>query len=118
MIVCLNLHFAVANFLNLTLKGVASNPGPSRLSFSSDYSELVESNSSAGLRNVTIKKSIQASHHQGHLKYRKSAGMQCTSKAYILITYYVIKKPGNWKLCDLDYILEQGDILLKGVEIG
>ena len=75
VIICLNLHFAVVNFLNLILVGVESNPGPSRFSFSSDYSNSVGSNSSAGLRNFAIKKSIQQSHHQGHFKYRESARM-------------------------------------------
>ena len=96
----LNLHFAVANFLNLILEGVESNPGPSRFSFSSDYSNSVGSNSSAGLRNFAIKKSIQASHHQGHLKYRESVGMQCTSNAYFSVAYSVIKKLSIWKSWD------------------
>ena len=73
----------VINFLNLTLEGVESNPGPTRFSLSSDYSDSVGSNSSTGLRNFTIKKSmfeklyykeintIQASHHQGHLKEKQ-----------------------------------------------
>ena len=62
VIVCLDLHFAVINFLNLTLEGVESNPGPTRFSLSSDYSDSVGSNSSTGLRNFTIKKSIQYKH--------------------------------------------------------
>ena len=44
MIICLNLHFAVVNFLNVTLDGVEINLGPSR--FSLDYSEPVGSKSS------------------------------------------------------------------------
>ena len=119
--ICLNLHFAVVNFLNLTLEVVESNPGPGRFSFSSDYSDSVWSNSSAssaGLRNFAIKKSIQAFHHQSHLKYIESAGMQCTSNAYLSIAYSVIKKPSIWKSWDLDYILEQTDMLFKSLGIG
>ena len=71
VIICLNLHFAVVNFLNLALEGVKSNPAPRRFSFRLDYSHSVGSNSSAGLRNVAIKKSIQTSHQQGNLKYRE-----------------------------------------------
>ena len=52
----------VISFLNLTLEGVESNPGPTRFSLSSDYSDSVGSNSSTGLRNFTIKKSIQYKH--------------------------------------------------------
>ena len=73
MIICLNYYFAVVNFLNLTLEAVESNSGPSTFSFSSDYSDSVGSNSSgtsAVSRNF-IKESVQASHHQGHLKYRE-----------------------------------------------
>ena len=51
VIICLNFHFAKANFLNLTLEGFESNPGPSRLSsdsssISSDISDSLGSNSS------------------------------------------------------------------------
>ena len=118
MIICLNVHFAVRNFLNLTLEGIESNPGPSRFGFSSDYSDSVGSNSSAGLRNFAIKKSIQASHHQGHLKYRESAGMQCKSNAYFFIVYSVIKRPSISKSWGLDYIIEQDDMLFKSIGIG
>ena len=75
MIISLNLHSTVVNFVNLTLEGVKSNSGPSRFRFSWDYSDSVGSNSWAGLRNFVLKKSVEASHHQGHLKYRESAGM-------------------------------------------
>ena len=118
VIIYLNLHFAVVNFLNLTLEDVKSNSGPSRFSFSSDYSNSVGSNRWAGFRNVAINKSIQACHHQVHLKYRESAGMQSTSNAYFSIAYSVIKKPSIWKSWNLDYILEQGDILFKCPGIG
>ena len=93
MTICLNLYFAIENFLNLTPKVVESNSWPSRFSFSSDYSDSVGSISSADLRNFAINKSIQASHHQVHLKYRESAGVQCADNAYFSISYSVIKKP-------------------------
>ena len=114
----MNFHFPVVNFLNLTLEDVKSNSGPSRFRFSSDYSNSVGSNRWAGFRNVAINKSIQASHHQVHLKYRESAGMQSTSNAYFSIAYSVIKKPSIWKSWNLDYILEQGHILFKCPGIG
>ena len=34
------------------------------------------------------------------------------------MAYPVIKKPSIWKLWNLDYIIEQGDILFKSVGIG
>ena len=84
------------------MEGAESNSGISGFSFTSDYSNSVGSNSSAGLRNFAIKKSIQASHHQGHLKYRESAGMQCKSNAYFFIVYSVIKRPSISKSWGLD----------------
>ena len=95
---CSLVFFGISFFL----EGVESNPGPSRFSFCSDYSDSVGSNNSAGLRHFAIKKSIQASHHQGHFKYGESAGMQCTSNAYFSIAYSVIKRPSIWKSWDLD----------------
>ena len=41
--------------------------------------------------------------------------MQGTSNAYFSIAYSVIKRPSIWKSWDLDYVLEQGDILFKNV---
>ena len=114
MIICLNLHFAVVNFLNLTLEGVEINLGPSR--FSLDYSEPVGSKSST--EKLCYKETNQASHHQDPLKYRESAGMQRASNASFSIAYSVIKMPSIWESCDLDYILEQGDVLFKSVAIG
>ena len=117
MIICLNLHFAVVNFLNLTLEGVESNPGPSRFILVQMILIQLRVIVSVSLKNFAIKKSIQATHYQGHLNYRESAGMQCTSNAYFSIAYYVTKKLSFWKSCDLDYILEKGDILFKSVGV-
>ena len=44
--------------------------------------------------------------------------MQFTSNAYFSMAYPNIKKPSIWKLWNLDYIIEQGDILFKSVGIG
>lgn len=57
-IIYFNLHFAVSDFLNLSLKVVESNSGPSIFSFSSNYSDSVGNNSSADLRNFAKNKSI------------------------------------------------------------
>ena len=114
MIICLNLHFAVVNFLNLTLEGVEINLGPSR--FSLDYSEPVGSNSST--EKLCYKETNQVSHHQDHLKYREWTGMQRASNASFSIAYSVIKRASIWESCHLNYILEQGDILFKSVGIG
>ena len=64
-----------------------------------------------------IKKVVQASCHQGHLPHGDSAGMQCTSNAYLAPIFSVIKNISLWKTYDLDYILDQGDWLFKSVDI-
>ena len=55
----------------------------------------------------------QASHHQGNSKHGESAWMQCTSNAYFVIIFFAIKSTDVRKTFDLDYILEQGDKVLK-----
>ena len=80
----------------ITCEGVESNPGP---------------------RNYTIKKTIQASHHQGHVRYGRSAGMQCKSNAYLAIIFSTIMDINTWKPIDLNYILEQGDRFFKDVGV-
>ena len=82
------MHYGFVRATKLTCEGVESNSGP---------------------RNYIIKKTIQASHHQGHVRYGRSAGMQCASNAYLAIIFSTIKNINMWKPFDLDYILEQGD---------
>ena len=65
-IISKNLHYGLVRLTKLTCEGVESNPGP---------------------RNYIIKKTIQASHHQGHVRYGRSAGMQCTYKQCISCHY-------------------------------
>ena len=95
-IISKNLHYKSVRATKLTCEGIESNPGP---------------------RNYTIKKAIQGSHHQGHVRYRRSAGMQCTSNAYLAIIFSIIKNIHTWKPFDLDYILEQGDRVFKDVDM-
>ena len=95
-IISKTLHYGLVRATKLTCEGVESNPGP---------------------RNYTIKKTIQASHHQGHVRYGRSAGMQCASNAYLAIIFSTIKNINIWKPFDLDYILEQGDRVFKDVDV-
>ena len=88
------MHYGFVRATKLTCEGVESNSGP---------------------RNYTIKKTIQASHHQGHVRYGRSAGMQCTSNAYLAIIFSTIMDINTWKPIDLNYILEQGDRFFKDV---
>ena len=95
-IISKNLHYGLVRTTKLTCEGAESNPGP---------------------RTYIIKKTIQASHHQGHVRYGRSGGMQCTSNAYLAIIFSTIKNINTWKLIDLDYILEQGDRVFKDVGV-
>ena len=95
-IISKNLHYGLVRATKLTCEGVESNSGP---------------------RNCTIKKTIHASHHQGHVKYGRSAGMQCTSNAYLAIIFSTTKNINTWKPIDLNYILEQGDKVFKDVGV-
>ena len=91
-----NLHYGIVRYTKLTCEGVESNPGP---------------------RSYIIKKTINASHHQGHVRYGRSAGMQCTSNAYLAVIFSKSKYINRWKPFDLNYILEQGDGIFKDVDV-
>ena len=96
IIVYLNLHYSSVILRNLTSEGgVESNPGPWLFA---------------------IRKVVQASHHQGDIRYRSdSAGKQCTANAYFAIIFWSIERISLWKSFDLDYVLEQGDKSFKKV---
>ena len=59
-----NLHYGLVKAAKLTCEGVESNPGP---------------------HNYAVKKTIQTSHHQGHVSY--------VSNAYLVIIFLTVKKP-------------------------
>ena len=87
LFVILNLHFAILNFSKLILEGVESNPGPNT---------------------KVLRKTLLATCHQGHEKYRDSVGRQCTAMAYFSITFSVMKRLSHWGVFNLDYILDKG----------
>ena len=93
---CLNLHYGLVRASNLTRNGIEINPGPG---------------------SFVIRKSVQASHHQGDIcRYGiDSAGKQCTAIAHFAIVFSAVKNINIWKSFDLDYILEQGDKIFKQV---
>ena len=59
-------------------------------------------------KSVCIKKAVLGSHHQGILKYREAAGIQCTSNAFIAVCFSAVKNVSVWKSWDIDFILDQG----------
>ena len=86
----INLYNKCVKASQVTREGIASNPGP---------------------RNYTIKKSLLPSDQQGHSRYGDSAGMQCTSIAYLTIIFSAVKRVVLWKSLDLDIVLAQGNEL-------
>ena len=60
-----------------------------------------------------IKKAVLGSFHQGNEMFGETAGIQCTSNAFLAISFSAIKNVSVWKSFDLDYILYHGDNLIK-----
>ena len=56
-------------------------------------------------------KITQGSFHQGNEKFGQTAGKQCT----FFIAFSNIKNQGNWDCIDVNYVLEHGDKLYKGL---
>ena len=54
--------------------------------------------------------------HQDNPKYGTTAEIQCTSNAFIAICFSIVKRVSIWKSFDLNYILYQGDKLMKLLE--
>ena len=46
-----------------------------------------------------------------------TAGMQCTSNAFLAICFSAIKSVSVWKPFDLDYIFFHGDNLMKSLKV-
>ena len=63
-----------------------------------------------------MKKAVLGTFHQDNLKYGTTAGIQCTSNAFVAICFSVVKRVSIWKSFDLDYILDLGDKLMKLLE--
>ena len=60
-------------------------------------------------------KLTQGSFHQGDIRFGESAGKQCTCCSLFSIAFSIIKSPGYWDTKDLDFILENGDSIYKGL---
>ena len=63
---------------------------------------------SNNIKFVCIKKVVLGSYHQGNLKYGETAGIQCTSNAFIAVCFSAVKNVSIWKSWDLGFILDQG----------
>lgn len=62
-----------------------------------------------------VMKSVQGSFNQGDIRFKESAGQQCSCIALYAVCWSVVKRVSCWKSFDLDYILVQGDKLYKSL---
>ena len=60
-------------------------------------------------------KLTQGSFHQGDLRFGLTAGRQCTCCALFSAAFSQVKGPGYWNTRDIDFVVENGDKLFKGL---
>ena len=65
------------------------------------------------IRDYTIIKVVQASHHQGDIRYGESRGIQCSCMSFMSVSWILFKSPGICDKFELDSILTRGDQLSK-----
>ena len=58
---------------------------------------------------------IQGSFNQGNTMFGKSVGKQCSCCSLYSIAFSIVKSPGYWNTCDLDFIVSNGDRLYKSL---
>ena len=64
-------------------------------------------------RDYIVLKVVQATHHQGDIRYVVFRGIQCSCMSLMLVSWTLFKSPGSWDKLDLDSILVEGDQLFK-----
>ena len=60
-----------------------------------------------------IMKVVQATPHQGDIRYGMSKGMQCSCMSLMSVCWTLSKPVSIWDSSDLDCILQKGDFLFK-----
>lgn len=60
---------------------------------------------------------IQATHHQGDIRYDTIAGIQCSRMSIMSICWGIVKTIARWDSDELDRILQNGDCLFKSLHI-
>ena len=80
---------------------------------SQKYSKLCLNIMELSMRDYTIIKVVQPTHHQGDVRYGTSRGIQCSCMSLISLSWTLFKSPGLWEKFDLDCILGKGDQLFK-----
>ena len=62
-----------------------------------------------GIRDYTIIKVVQATHHQDDVRYDTFIGMQCPCGSLVSVTWALFRSAGIWDKSYLDCILGKGD---------
>ena len=75
-----------------------------------------KSTESCASKPFSWKKAVLSTFQQANPQHGTTAGIQCTSNAFIDICFSVVKRVSIWKSFDLDYVLDQGDKLMKLLE--
>ena len=65
------------------------------------------------IRDNTIIKVVESTHHQGDVRYGTSSGIQCSYMSLVSVSWALLRSPGLWGRFDLDCILGKGDQLSK-----
>ena len=68
-------------------------------------------------KSVCIKKAVFGSYNQENLKYGETAGIQFILNAFTAVCFSAVKNVSIWKPWNLDFILDQGDILMKSLSL-
>ena len=56
---------------------------------------------------------VQATHHQGDVRYGTFEGIQCSCMSPISVGWTIFRSPGQWNKLDLDGIVGEDDQMFK-----
>ena len=62
-----------------------------------------------------IMKVVQATHHQGDIRYGMLRGIQCSCMSLMSVFWTLFKAVSRWDCFDLDCILHKGDLWFKSL---
>ena len=65
----------------------------------------------------SIEKVIQGSFHQGNPKFGRTAGVQCACSSLFTLSWSQVKTVSRWNKSDLNYVLTEGDLLYKSLNV-
>ena len=60
-------------------------------------------------------KVVQATHHQGDVRYGMSRGIQCSCISLMSVCWTLLKSVSIWDSFDLDFTIQKEDLLFKSL---